>query len=231
MVKRIVVVSTIFPLPVDDGKKAVLAGFLEYMVERYGAKQVTYIMITRSKNKVFWEVSMPCECITLERPNTLRRLWNILRFVLVRREKSIQELMLYSPKLRYALHSVIADIDPDLIVCDTFRIGQFFETSERPESTYILYMDDLFSVRYQRILEVLTWLPNAELNLLGNFAQFVPIPLRFLVAGSALVHNPLLRLEQRLVERREQECANWFETCLLINKEEASLLQKRTGHP
>ncbi len=41
------------------------------------------------------------------------------------------------------------------MICDTFRAGQFFETPGRAASNFILYMDDLFSVRYQEKLKVM----------------------------------------------------------------------------
>jgi glycosyltransferase involved in cell wall biosynthesis len=39
-----------------------------------------------------------------------------------------------------------------------------------------------------------------------------------------------LRLEQSLVEKRERECVKHFDSNLLINAEEANLLQRETGH-
>ena len=227
-VKKVVFVSTVFPFPADYGKKVVVSGILKYLVERYGAEQVTYILLGSLDERSPKE-SMPCEYIALKRPSALYQLWNVSSFVLLKRAKSIQEVMLYSAELGRELRAIVARISPNLIICDTFRTGQFFETTERVEGNYILYMDDLFSVRYQKMLEVLTRFPRANLSPLGTFARFVPSALRPLVQ-LRFVQKQLLRLEQSLVEKRERECVKHFDSNLLINAEEANLLQRETGH-
>ncbi len=228
-VKKVVFVSTVFPFPVDSGKKVVVSGILKYLVERYGAEQVTYILLGSLDERSLKE-SMPCEYLALKRPSALHQLWNVSSSVLLKRAKSIQELMFYSAELGRELRAIVARIGPDLIICDTFRTGQFFETTERVEGNYILYMDDLFSVRYQKMLEVLTRFPRAKLSPLGNFARFIPSSLRPFVQ-LRFVQKQLLRLEQSLVEKRERECVKWFDSNLLINTEEANLLQRETSHP
>jgi glycosyltransferase involved in cell wall biosynthesis len=227
--KKVVFVSTVFPFPTDNGKKLVVSGILKYLFERHGAEQVTYILLG-SEAKDLSIKNFPCRCFALGKPSVLYRLRNILWLALIKRAKSIQELMLYSPKLGRALHNIVADIGPDLVICDTFRVGQFFETPERFRSTYVLYLDDLFSARYQKMLDVLRRLPSARMNPLGNFARFVPSLLRPLVRISHL-QKWILQLEKKLVEKREQNCVDWFNRCLLINGDEADFLRKKTGHP
>jgi len=227
--KKVVFASTVFPLPIDNGKKLVIWGILKYLIELYGAEQVTYVLLG-SENKASSITRLPCKCVVLGKPSTLYRVRNILWYALVRRSKSIQELMIYSQELGRTLHAIIAGIGPDLVVCDTFRTGQFLETHERTKSTYVLYMDDLFSVRYQKTLDVLRRFPRARMNLLGNFAHFVPPLLRPLVRPG-FMQKWILRLEMRLAEKRERNCVSWFDTCLLINRDEAAALREKTGHP
>ena len=227
--KRIVFVSTIFPFPVDNGKRMVVWGILKYLIKKHGAEQVTYVLLGRDGG-TFSVTDFPCQYLALEKPKVLRRLWNIFWFTLVGRSKSIQELMLYSPKLGRELRTMVAEINPDLVVCDTFRAGQFFETPERAESSYIIYMDDLFSVRYQKMLEVLERFPQAQMNPLGNFAHFVPSLLRPFTNVS-FVQRWLLRVEQKLVAKRERDCVAWFDKTLLINEAEADLLRREAEHP
>ena len=176
------------------------------------------------------EADMPCKCVVFEQPGFLCRLWNVLWYVMIKSAKSIQESMLYSSKLGKILRAFVAETGPDLIICDTFRTGQFFEKIRRPKGVYILYMDDLFSLRYARMLDILSRFRNAELNVLGNFSRFVPASLRPLIR-SRLVQKLLLRSERRLVEKRERTCVQWFDKSLLINGDEAELLRKETGLP
>ena len=225
---KVVFVSAVLPYPVDAGKKVVVSGVLSYLVGRYGAKNVVYILLGGATDEVLQKADMPCECVVFGQPDFLHRLWNVLWHVTVKKAKSIQESMLYSPRLGQDLRAAVARTGPDLIICDTFRTGQFFETAERPEGGYILYMDDLFSLRYARMLDVLSRFHDAELNVLGNFSRFVPSFLRLLIRPR-FVQKLLLRLEKKLVEKRERACVEWFDVSLLINRDEAELLRKETG--
>ena len=227
-INKVVVVSTVFPYPASTGKQMVLSGILKYLFERYGTEHVTYMLLGSSEEDGPLRGQMPCRLLTLKGPSILTRLRNVFWSSLLHKTKSIQESMLYSDGLGRELRAIIAELEPDLIICDTFRTGQFFETAKRCTGRYVLYMDDLFSVRYMRMLEVLTRFPQARLNPLGNFAQFVPPFLRSYVRITS-VQKWLLRFEQRLVEKRERECIRWFDRAVLINEEEASLLHRRTG--
>ena len=225
---KVVFVSAVLPYPVDAGKKVVVSGILSYLVGRYGAKNVVYILLGGATDEVLQKADMPCECVVFGQPDFLHRLWNVLWHVTVKKAKSIQESMLYSPRLGQDLRAAVARVGPDLIICDTFRTGQFFETAGRPEGGYILYMDDLFSLRYARMLDVLSRFHDAELNVLGNFSRFIPSFLRSLIRPRS-VQKLLLRLEKKLVEKRERACVEWFDVSLLINRDEAKLLRKETG--
>jgi hypothetical protein len=224
--KKIVFISTVYPFPVDTGKRVVLAGILKYLCERYGADRVTYILLGHPKDQEHSRKGMPCELLVVKRPGILAQMWSVIWFAFAKSEKSIQEAILCSPGLARELRTLVGSLDPALVVCDTFRVGQFFETDERPEGSYILYMDDLFSVRYGRMLKVAARYPRVRLNPLGNYAQFLPSSLRMLTQPR-FVQMWLLKAEQKKVEKRERECVKWFDKTLLINKEEADLLQRR----
>ncbi len=74
--KMVLFISTVFPLPVDSGKRAVVWCILKYLLEKHGAQQVTYVLLGRY-GEAFSITDFPCGYLTLEEPSTLRRLWNI----------------------------------------------------------------------------------------------------------------------------------------------------------
>src|SRR5687768_12156399 len=123
--KKIVFISTVFPFPVDTGKRVVLAGILKYLCERYGVDCVTYVLLGDPKDQEHSRKGMLCELLVVKRPGILAQLWSVLWFAFAKREKSIQEAMLYSAGLGRELRTLVGSLDPALIVCDTFRVGQF----------------------------------------------------------------------------------------------------------
>jgi len=226
--KGVVFISSILPFPLDAAKKVTVSGILRYLCERYGAERVTYILLSGVEGGESLGKEMPCKLLTLKKPGARTQVWNTLWFVLIRRAKSIQESVLYSAKLQRELLATIAKLDPELVVCDTLRTGQFLETTKRPEGQYVLHMDDLFSVRYRRMIENLRRFPQVKLDTVRDFAKFVPSLFRALIKARP-VQERVLRLEQGLVEKREQGCVKWFDTVLLVNEKEASSLRRKTG--
>lgn len=51
-----VIISNKYPFPPDDGKKTVLAGFLAYLIDRFGRDNVLYVVIGRRNNAAQGEV-------------------------------------------------------------------------------------------------------------------------------------------------------------------------------
>jgi osmoprotectant transport system substrate-binding protein len=89
-----------------------------------------------------------------------------------------------------------------------------------------VYLDDLFSVRYQRMLDLLRARPGVALDPLGEFRSVLPRRLAQ-VADRRLAQITLLAAERRIVYRREIEIARSFDTSLLVSREEVGLLAKR----
>ncbi|MDQ0162565.1 glycosyltransferase family 4 protein [Aeribacillus alveayuensis] len=224
--KKVVFISSIFPKPVDNGKKVVISGFINYLLEKYGEKNIAYILLDSLDN--IRDLHLPFNLIQLGKIGVFQRLWNLFWYAIVLRKKSIQECMLFSPFNQKKLLNIIKQINPDLIILDTFRVGQYFEDKDNIKAKKVLYMEDLFSIRYKRMLEVHQKFSDVELNPLGNFAKFVPRFLRPFVKLTFL-QKMLLAFEKNLVMKREKEIVNSFDCNLLINRDEALFLSSETG--
>lgn len=223
--KRIVFISSVYPNPKNNGKRIVLSGILEYLLDIFGINAVTFILVGEHSKS---DDALDCNIIVINKPGTLSRLKNLVTYVWLKRTKSIQECMLFSRKIGNELNNIIEQIQPDIVICDTLRIGQFFETGVRPPGRYIMYMDDLFSVRYEKMLEVLKKHKDVQLYPLGNFKSFVPVFLQKLI-DFPFVQKKVLELESSLIRKREIECLDYFDINLLISEQEVKFLKELTG--
>src|SRR5436305_7536087 len=97
---------------------------------------------------------------------------NVVWHSLVWRDKSFQESMVYSPKLKRQVQSLVTSLSSSVLLADTVRAGQFL--ADLPHPNKILYLEDLFSIRYRRTLETLVRFPDSEMDVLGRFSAFVP---------------------------------------------------------
>lgn len=225
MTRSVAVVSAVAPYPADAGKKVVLAGLLDYLVESVGADSVHYVLVARPDSAV----EMPVAVHHLDRPTVREQVASLAWRTVATRRHTIQESMLHAPRVRAELRATLEDIGADVEIFDTVRMAQYAaEIEPRPGSTRIVYLDDLFSVRYARMLELLRTQPHLAIDPLGEFRSVVPGALAKLV-DSRTVQRLLLDYERRRMVRRETQAAREFATSLLVSPAEVPVLAERAG--
>ena len=222
--KKILIVSSVFPFPADTGKKIVLGGFLKYFKFRYGDQNVEWLYVG---NELPDSVKSSLRFHVINLPSSFLRLLSVFRYALFGRKKSIQEAILFTDKLARSVRSKIRTIQPDLIMLDTVRAAQYGVPDEYMSRSF-LYLEDLFSVRYQRMLDALHLDSVERLNVLGNFATFIPSFLRPLIQNSRIFQRGLLGLERKLIERSEIAFSMRYPLNILLNADEVKLLLMRS---
>lgn len=230
MSKTAAIVSTKYPFPNDDGKKTVLAGFLAYLIDRFGADNVTYVVIGRRTGTEDGRAC--CRTIWIDPPGWMTQAWNMARCIGGLDAISMQEAATRSMRIDRALHEIIDALEPELVILDTLRIGQYFWPPEANRARRrILYMDDLFSVRFRRMTQLSAGANAVRFDPSGTFSSMLPGIARALIRLGA-VQRYLYRSEATRVEKRERDCTARFDRCLLINPNEAqSLAQACPGAP
>lgn len=221
MIDTALIVSAIAPRPVDRGKRVFLNGLLEYFVERLGDQNVHYAMVGGDPEA---DRDIPGVVHHLPRPGTLAQLGTLTR-CLVDRSYTAQEAMLGARSLRDRVHELVADIRPTIEVYDTIRMGQHAPAYPRARRR-VLYLDDLFSVRYDRMLNFAADNSTVTFDPLGEFAENVPGFLRPLVRRPE-VYRPILRMERDRIRQRETAAVHDFDVSLLVNDAEVQLLRQR----
>ena len=224
MTDTALIISAIAPVPVDRGKRVFLNGLLEYLVERLGESNVHYAMVGGDPAE---DAAIPGVVHHLGQPGTVAKLSALARCV---RDRSYtaQQAMLGGAALRSEVHDLVARIRPTVEVYDTIRMGQHAPATPRARRR-VLYLDDLFSVRYDRMLTFAAANDDAvSFDPLGEFAGNVPGFARSLLRRPA-VYRPVLRLERDRIRRAEDAAVRLFDVSLLVNEAEVELLKRRAG--
>ncbi len=217
----VAILSVVNPYPADSGKKVVLDGMLRHMSDRLGVENVHYLLIGGKAQDV--RADFPATVHLLPAPSGKEKLTALLTRVATFRS-SLQEALTRSGGVARAIAGKLAELDVDLEVYDTVRVGQY--AAEGGTARQICYLDDLFSERYRMMLDRMASHPELAMNPLGTFAEHVPGPLRKLV-DSTLVQRALLTFEQRMIARSEVAAARRFDRCLLVNARECRSLSER----
>jgi glycosyltransferase involved in cell wall biosynthesis len=206
----------------DSGKKVVVGGMIDHLCARLGPERV-HVVLVASAGAPYQPV--PYHLHVLDRPSSPEQLWSLLSRTVVQRRSSLQEAALHSGRLAASLAAVLDQIDPQLEVWDTVRLGQLAPMVRRRHR--VLYLDDLYSQRYTSMLDALAS-GASDLDPLGAFADQLPSAAARLVA-SPRVARRLLRLERRLVARAEDHQPAGFDASFLLSAEETAILRARTG--
>src|SRR3569623_285299 len=223
---HVLIVSTVFPYPQDCGKARVLGGLCRFLLQAPQVDRVSYFQVSRKPSDQ--QEKLPVRYFLASSPKLADVGFNLTRALFRGRLPTLQEAMTYASDARAELFRVIEREKPDLVIAATIRAGQYLTGTDRPPGRYFLYLDDLFSLRYERILKVLRKFPGRAVDPLGNFAAFIPPALRFLTESKVSL-RALLRYERRAVFAREIAMVRHFERCFLINPAEVSLLRDRSG--
>jgi len=71
--------------------------------------------------------NLPCTFTWIQPPPRLRQIWAILSESILRKRRSFQEALYFSPVVAQELESLVAVWKADLVLLDTVRIGQLLE--------------------------------------------------------------------------------------------------------
>lgn len=230
--------------PRSYGKSVVIGGIMDHLCERLGADRVHVVLVGRPELE---RPVAPYQRHLIPKPGPLDQVRAVFAHVvlqplgLARERLSLQEAALRSSPVAKAIRALLDEIDPDLEIWDTVRVGQYARTvpprngaadpdhpaTKLPTRPFrrLLYADDLFSERYSAMLRdsrtrELTGNPG------GEFKKLLPRPLGVLL-GDPRVYRPLLRLERALVAASEERQPYWFDATYLVGPGEAARLRAR----
>jgi glycosyltransferase involved in cell wall biosynthesis len=223
MAETALIISAVAPVPVDSGKRLVLRGLLDYFVDRLGSDNVHYALLGPRGSR---RPEFPGVAHRLDKPSSASQITTLATRLLADRSYTVQEAMLGSPALRRQIQSLVAWLNPTIEVYDTLRLGQH-APAERRSRRRVLYLEDLFSVRYDRMLNF-SETNDIEVDPLGEFAAFVPAPLRAIVSCD-VIYRRVLQMERNRLYRREADMVRTFDASLLVNSNEVETLRSRSG--
>lgn len=224
-VRTAVIISAVDPYPPDSGKSVVIAGLLRHLRDRLGAEKVHYVHVGNAP------VARPADFrgVVVHEVGGPRRTEQLKALVagVGLRKWSLQEAFLSSATVEARVHHTLRTIDADLEIVDTVRMTQHV-AGVRPRRRRVLYLDDLFSVRYRRMLDVIARGGQDSFDPLGQFSVNIPHVLRGLTR-QPLTRRLLLTFESRRVARSERIAACDYGISLLLNDDEAAQLARETG--
>jgi hypothetical protein len=194
---------------------------LGHLADRLGADQVHHLLIGGADGGVPDGVGATVHL--LPGPTPGERAGNLLTRVATGR-LSLQEALTRSGTVQRALTDLLAELDVDLEVYDSVRVGQYAPGAG--SARRVCFLDELASERYGAVLDAMRDQPEVDFHPLRRFTEQVPGPLRRIV-DLPVARRALLAFEQRSIRRSEISAARRFDRCLVPDAYAARLLAVR----
>ncbi|MGH7125163.1 MAG: glycosyltransferase, partial [Stellaceae bacterium] len=219
---KALVISSSFPYPTDLGRKVVMAGYLDFLCREIGAENVTFA----TADTDFSEPPIGFRVIHLPIAPAFRRIATVAWEGALAHRKPMQEAMFGNPPALNMIEMLLAELRPDVLLVDTLRMAQYAEPAAERVRRRVMHLDDLYSLRYRRIVDLLRREPESHLDAVGSFARFLPPPFAQMARAG---QKELLLLESSLLHRREIWAARAFDRALLLNDAETRMLTHSSG--
>jgi len=221
--KRVLFLASRFPYPAKSGRERTL---LEYLSFLKGNSEVYFYFFEKRELpeelvEEFKRKYQLKEVIFLELPSLLSSLLRVIKESFIQRERSIQESIFYSKKVEEFLLNELTKKKIEIVFADMIRTAQYFERMNREGLLKIFDMDDMISRRYEYLQT------QRDVNILGSFSKNLPTFVSVLI--EKVVRRSVLKLEKKLVEKREIELIGKYDKIILVSPFEVALLRKKTG--
>ncbi|WP_119169278.1 glycosyltransferase [Algihabitans albus] len=220
------ILSTSYPRPTDVGRKVVMSGFLDWLSVRAAGERVVYAHLAPRQQERHERLAVDLYEARVD--PSWRRLGGMAVEGLLRGRTPLQIAAVGATGAATTLARLVGKLAPDLVVADTLRVVPVLDRLPLGAARKVVYLDDLYSRRYARLIETLDRHPDAELNSLGTFARFLPAWMARIARVRGL-QRALLQREMRLMETAENAAPARFDRCLLLNEQEADVLRTRSG--
>lgn len=220
--RRVAVVSTLAPDAPATGKSVMWGGLWRFLADRVGRDRFTYIFVGRLPPEPTHH-GTPVRWVA--QPSAREQLGSLATSV-AWRGRPFQEAAIAHPRVARRIRDILDEVAAETVLADTHRVGVMLRPP-RPHRL-LTYMDDLFSIRYDRMLGAIRDWPDEDFDPLGNFTAHLP-RMAARVTSIRTSQRWLLATERRRVEQTELEVPRLADLALLINPQEAALLQERTG--
>ncbi|WP_295538173.1 glycosyltransferase [uncultured Pseudacidovorax sp.] len=217
---RIAVVSTICPYPKNVGKNVIWGGIIDFLRARSDVQlKIFTFEIFPEEEKV--------DTVLISRPSTRQILFNLVFKTFLARKLSIQESFFHSPSVGREMAASLEEFHPDMVIFDTIRTEQYSPNVVTEKSAVITYLDDLFSVRYRRVLAITEQGVAADKFVLGNFVNKIPVFGRVLFERSRWLRKLIIKFEIGALERSEQRAIRRSTASLLISPVEVDFAKHK----
>lgn len=218
--KTVLFVMPRLPFPMTSGRKNSLYHYCRILSEELGYRLIVAAFLESGDNPIN-RPNFIDKLIILSNPGKLEKIFNIIAFSLLKKEKPLQVSLYKSRKAKMELNAIINEEQPDYVIADMVRCTDYIIGLN---AITIADLDDRISLRYQRQLDNKSDSINPYGALLNSFPK---------IAQRIMLWKPLkIRLtknEIALLTEYEKMVGQNTDRTIFVAASEAKLFNKEIG--
>lgn len=215
--------------PANDGHKVALTNYCKGLAEQYGCEVhvLSFLEVGQTEDEASFAPPYIASVELAEKPPKHMIAANLARSLLSgSKGDPIQCSLFKNSKVQRRLRKVVEGIRPSHVFFDLPRLSPYRRCIEDFPCKKVLYMEDVFSMRYARQLDSLDALKKTggiagkySANFKGGFAK---------LASSQALQRFVLETESKRMRGFEISAPDLFDYVVLVSPDEASKLADRT---
>lgn len=217
--KTILFITTRFPFPAVSGRKTSLYHYCRIM------KKLGYKLIVASFFDNFSIKDKPDfidELIVLPRISSKTKIFNIIKYSLIKREYPLQVSLYFDKKIKKIIDDLVIEKQSNIVIADMVRTTEYLKGLN--VGNIIADLDDLLSLRYQRQLDC----SLSDVNPYGLFLESLPKFFQKILLLTP-IKKTVMKSEIKLLRKYELRIGRVTDKTIFVAYNETNIFNKLLG--
>ncbi|KXY68113.1 glycosyltransferase [Bacillus cereus] len=212
---KILFITNKLPFPKNDGRKNILMQYIETIKNIDNGIEIMNASFIDDEAFIKQKPNEISKIIRLDQPKLLEKLFNLIWYTILLRKWPLQVSMYYSRKTHRKIMDIMKGNDFTHVVYDMVRVAPYIP--KETDAELVMNYDDLLSLRYERQLEYINYIPS----ILGGVASYFPGFVNRVI-GSKWLQKKILKFESKLLKKYEKEVAQQFNHLVFTSPKESN---------
>lgn len=214
--KKVLFITTRLIYPVNDGRKVVLYNYCKGLAEMHNC-EVRLFSIIDEEEKNIKQPDFISKVYEINPPSKAEKINNLIFKSGLRNKWPLQVSLYYSKRIKKQLTEILEEYNPDIVISDMARTGEYLRDLDPTKYNKILDMDDILSKRYKRQYENGTTGKDA----LGAYSKKLPSFFNGIL-DKVDIMKYILNKEYKLLSKYEIDVSKYSDSIVFVSPLESN---------
>lgn len=216
---KILILSERLPFPPNSGTKNLLYNYCRILYFKLGLEVVSVSFLEDDDDKNIEKPEFINKVYKLPNPIGKSKIKNLLMQTFIKKKFPMQVSLFWDPKIKEKIDEIIEQEKPQIVIADLVRCAEYLKDFN---GLRILDMQDLFSLRYERQLQM-------DLESLNPYGAYLYRLSKFVqsILSKKSIKKLVMSQEIKLLKKYEEEISDSYDRIMFVAKSEGEIYNKR----